>query len=181
MAFKRKLISGLTLSVALLGFNAVSASAQDTNPNQDQMQKQERRERRGFGKHQGFGKDGKHRGGDKMMRGLHRLNLTDAQKQQVKTLHENFRTANQPLHQELRSLVEKKRDGVITEQEQSRLVELRTQLKDSAKKMHESVLAILTAEQRAQLEQFKAEGKRRKEERRQMRQNRGDAPKTENK
>ena len=171
------MFSGLTLSAALLGFS-VFASAQDTTPNQDQMQKHERREGRGFGKHRGFGKEGKH--GDKMMRGLHALNLTDAQKQQIKTLHENARAANQPLHQEMRSLAEKKRDGVISETEQSRLTELRTQFKDSAKKMHESVLAILTAEQRAQLEQFKEEGKRRKEERRQMRMNRGDAPKTEN-
>ncbi len=179
MSFKQKFFSGLTLAFAIAGFTTF-ASAQDSTPtNQpDSTQRQERRERRGerrgFGKHDGMGREGKrggHRGGDKMMmRGLSQLNLTDSQKEQIRKLSENFKTSTQTQREEMRGLAMKKRDGVITADEQARFKELKTQLKTSGKQMHSSVQAILTAEQRTQLNQISEENKQKRQERRQMRQ-----------
>jgi Spy/CpxP family protein refolding chaperone len=175
MSFKRKLISAVTSAFAVAAFSTFAA-AQDTNTTKEDnsMQKQEMRERRG-GK-RGFGgkgmRGGKHGGGDKMMlRGLGRLNLTDAQKEQIRGISENFKTSTQTQREELRALGMKKRDGIITADEQARAKEIRTQLKASGEQMRNSVLAILTAEQKTQLDQMKQEMKTRKSERRQNRQN----------
>lgn len=174
MSIKRKLFSGLTLAAALVGFSTF-ASAQDANTTQpDATEKQERRGRRGNG--DGMGKEGRrggrHGGGDKMMmRAMRQLNLTDAQRQQVRTIGENFKNSTETQRQEMRGLMEKKRDGVITADEKARFKDLKTQLKASGEQMQNSVLAILTADQRAQLDKIKEERKQKMQERRQMRQN----------
>jgi Spy/CpxP family protein refolding chaperone len=174
MSFKRKLISAAATGFAAIAFTTfVSAQATNTNKEDNSIQKQEMRER-GRGGRGGFGEKGvrgKHGGDRKMLRGLGRLNLTDAQKEQVRTISQNFRTSTQTQREELRSLAMKRRDGIITADEQARARELKTQLKASGEQMRNSVLAILTAEQKTQLEQMKQEMKTRKMERRQNRQN----------
>ncbi len=183
MSFKRKLISAATSALAVVAFSTF-VSAQDTNTSKEDnsMQKQEMRGRRGGkrirGDKGGFGKEmrgGKHGGSDKMlMRSIGKLNLSDAQKQQIRGLSENFKTSTQTQREELRTLGMKKRDGIITADEQTRFKTIRTQLKTSGEQMHSSIMAILTTEQRAQLDQMK-EMKTRKSERRQNRQN-GQSP-----
>ena len=174
MSFKNKFISAATSTLAVVAFTTF-VSAQDTTTTQpnDSTQKQEMRERRG-GK-RGFGdrgmRGGKH-GGDKMtLRSLERLNLSDAQKQQVRGIAETFKSSTQTQREEMRVLGMKKRDGIITADEQARFKELRTQSKASGEQMQNSILAVLTAEQRTQLDQIKAEMKQRKTERRQNRKN----------
>lgn len=179
MSFKRKLISAATSALAVAAFGTF-VSAQDANTNKEESgaQKQEMRGERRGGK-RGFGGDkgmrgGKH-GGDKMlMRALGKLNLSDAQQTQVRTISENFKTQTQTQSEELRALGMKKRDGIITADEQARFAEIRTQLKSASEQMHNSVLAVLTAEQRAQLDQMKEEMKQKMIERRQNRMNRQD-------
>ncbi len=177
MSFKHKLISAATSAATVIAFGTF-VSAQDTNPNQpnDSMQKQEIREGRGGKRGSGKGmRGGKHDGGGgekMMMRVLERLNLSDAQKVQVRTIAETFKTSTQTQREEMRVLGMKKRDGIINADEKSRFKELRTELKASGEKMHDSILAVLTAEQRTQLDQLKEEMKQRKMERRQNRQNR---------
>lgn len=180
MSIRRKLFSGLTLTAALVGFSAF-ASAQDNNTNQqDSTRRQERRERRG--NRDGMGKGGRrggHQGGDKMMmRGLRKLNLTDSQREQVRTISENFRNSTQTQREEMRGLMEKKRDGVITADERARFKDLKMQLKSSGKQMQDSIMAILTAEQRTQLGKIKEERKQKMQERRQMRRD-GKTPDTQ--
>jgi hypothetical protein len=104
--------------------------------------------------------------------------LSDAQKEQIRGISETFKTSTQTQREELRSLGMKKRDGIITTDEQARFKEIRTQIKASGEQMRNQVLAVLTAEQRTRLEQMKEEMKRRKMERRQNRQNQT-APQTE--
>ncbi len=70
----------------------------------------------------------------------------------------------------------KKRDGIITAEEKARMKQLKTQLKASGEQTHSSISALLTAEQRTQLVQMKEQGKKKMEERRQMRQNRQSSP-----
>ncbi|MCY7345673.1 MAG: hypothetical protein LH614_05565 [Pyrinomonadaceae bacterium] len=99
MSFKHKLISAATSAAAIVAFSTF-VSAQDTNPNQpnDSMQKQEMRQGRGGKRGSGKGmRDGKRGGGDKMMmRVLERLSLSDAQKVQVRTIAENFKSSTKP-------------------------------------------------------------------------------------
>lgn len=177
MSFKRKLISAATSVLAVAAFGTF-VSAQDTNTNKEESgaQKQEmpgerRGGKRGFGGEKGM-RGGKH-GGDRMlMRSLGQLNLSDTQKEQIRGISENFKTQTQTEREELRTLGMKKRDGIITADEEARFKEIKTQLKAAGEQMRTSVLAVLTAEQRAQLEQMKEEMKQKMMERRQNRMNR---------
>ena len=178
MSFKRKLISAATSTLAVVAFSTF-VSAQDTTTKKEDgsMQKQEMREQRRGGKRGDKGMRGGKHGVDKMlMRALGKLNLSDAQKEQVRGISETFKTSTQTQREELRTLGMKKRDGIITADEQARFKEIRTQLKASGEQMHNSVLAILTAEQRTQLDQMKEEMKQKMMERRQNRQNRQNQP-----
>jgi Spy/CpxP family protein refolding chaperone len=173
MSFKRKFISVITMALATVAFTTFVA-AQETPKQDNSMQKQEKFERRGFGgKRGGKGmRGGKHDGGDRMMmRSLQRLNLSDAQKEQTRGILENFKNSTQTGREEMRGLAMKKRDGIITADEQNRLKEIKTQLRTSGEQMHSSILAVLTAEQRTQLDQIKEEMKQKMQERRQNRQN----------
>lgn len=176
MSFKRKLYLAFTLAFAIVSFSTF-ASAQDRSVNQeDSMQKQERRERRGFGKRGGgFGKrdgGGKH-GGDRAMRhGLSQLNLTDAQKEQTRSIFEKYKTSTETQREEMRGFAMKKRDGIISAEEKARMKELKAQMRTASEQINKEVLAILTAEQRAQLDQMKEQMRKTREERRQLRQNR---------
>jgi len=169
MSFKRKLISAATSALSVVAFTTF-VSAQDTNKEENNsIQKQEMRERggRGFGKRGGKGMRGGKHGGDKMMlRSLGQLNLSDAQKEQIRGISETFKTSTETQREELRNLGMKKRDGIITADEQARFKEIKTQMKASGEQMRNSVLAVLTAEQKTQLEQMKEEMKERRMERR---------------
>lgn len=175
MSLKRKILTGITSGFAVVALSSF-VMAQDnrtTTTPQDNTQKTERREgRRGFGKRDG---GGMHRGGrDFGMRGLRELNLTDAQKEQIRTIMESKRAnmeARQTQHEEVRQIMEAKRSGTITADQQARLKALHQQRKAEMRQTHEQILAILTPEQKAQLEQLKQERKQRREEFRQKRQN----------
>lgn len=173
MSIGRKITSLFILAIAIISFNSL-ATAQDTTEKTDKNNV-ERRERKnrfgGEGKSGKFGKHGK-RGGHGMMRGLHKLDLTEDQKAQIKTMAETQHTANQPLREEAHTLMLKKRDGIITEAETARLGEIKNQMKNSAEQLKNSVMAILTPEQLQKLEEMKAEKQRKMEERRQLREQR---------
>lgn len=181
MSLKQKLVSTITLVFAIAAFTTFASAQNTTTQTQDSVKKQQKSKRGDFGRRggRGFGKE-KH--GDKMMmREFSRLNLTDAQKSQIKSLMEANRAANQGTQQELRDLAMKKRSGSITADEQVRFKTLREQAKASAEQTHNTILALLTAEQHTQLNQMKAERKQKKEERKQKmqerRQNQQSAPK----
>ena len=178
MSLKHKFISTVTLAIAVGAFGTF-ASAQQTPPQSDSA-KPETMERGGFGKEgRRGGKHGEH--GDRMMmQSLEKLNLTDAQKEQIKTVFENHKTQNQPQREEMRGLAMKKRDGVISAAEETRFKELRTQMKASNDQLHDSISAILTPEQRAQFDKIKEEMHDKMKERRQNRQNQQVPPPSDN-
>ena len=168
MSFGRKIISAITLAFAMVTLTTFVA-AQDTDRQTRKIEKQGKFERKGFGER---GMRGGKRGGFSM-REFSRLNLTDPQKEQIRSLTETSRAANEPLHQEMRGIIEKRRGGgELTETDRARLTEIRTQMKQSADQTRNTVMALLTVEQRAQLEQFKQERQKRRDERRQQWQNR---------
>lgn len=175
MILIKRLFSFASLAV-MLGALGISALAQDV-PTKDDAGKNEqkgRMERRmskeGFAGRQGMrGARGMHgrRGPGMFLRGLHRLDLTDAQKEQVRSLMESHRTANEPLRNELRGIMEKRRDGTITDADKARAGEIRESMRASGEQLHTTVLGLLTPEQTQRLEQMKAERQERMEQRRQ--------------
>ena len=161
MSLKTKLISVFASAVAV-GTFAVAASAQDT-PAVKEPGRGDRVERKGFG-HRGG-----HRAGFRGMRGFMGVELTDAQKAQIKQIHE----ANRPdeaTRAELKTIHEARRNGTITEDQKARVQAIRDQMRTRQESVRQQVLAVLTPEQRQQIETRKAEMKQRMEERRQMRQ-----------
>ena len=179
MSLKRKIISAIISAFAVVAFTSF-VSAQDADKTQqDSTQKQERRERRD-GMKRGFGRG--HRGGGKFMRGFEQLNLTDAQKEQIRGILE----ANKPdakNFEEIRPLMEAKRNGTITAEQQEKLKAFREQAKQKHDLVKGQIHAVLTTEQKAQLEKIKEEWKQKREERKQMRQERKnkEIPQTEKK
>lgn len=169
MSLKINFLSVVGLAVAIGGFATV-ASAQEatTTSPKDSVEKREKFERRGGRSGEGF--RGKHRGGQGgMLRGLHELNLTDAQKQQIHSILDSNKP-DQATQEQMRTLGEAKRNGTITAEQQEQLKALRSQGREKMESVHQQILGVLTAEQRQQLEQKKADMQKRREERRQQRQ-----------
>lgn len=177
MSYKRKLFSALATGFAVVSFSAfASAQTDNAQPQQDATQKQGRRERgEGMGKHEGGGHHGDRMG----MRELSQLNLTDAQKQQIKSIMEaNRKDDDSSNRQELRQIMQAKRDGTITPEQEQTLKNAKQQMRRNMEQTHQQILAILTAEQRAQLEQIKQQRKEQMKQHREMREKNGQ-PKTD--
>ena len=168
MSFKSKFFPVITMAAAIAAFSTFASAQVTPTTAPDAVEKQEKREFKKFGKHGKFGKGmrGDRHGG---MRGLRGLDLTDAQKEQFRVIREN----NKPdpaVMKELQAIRQAKRDGgTITPEQQERLKAIKMQAREKGKQIHEQVLAILTPEQRQQLETRKEEMRKKREEHRQMR------------
>lgn len=170
MSLKAKISSLITMAFAVVAFTTF-VSAQDTAPKtQDGVEKTEKGDRKWGKRGEGRGfKGGMHgrRGG--MMRGLRGIELTDVQKEQIRAIHE----ANKPdqaIQDEMKSFMEARRAGTLTDTQKARMKELRVQQRSKMEAVHQQVLAILTPEQRTQLEARKAEMEKRRSERKALRQ-----------
>ena len=106
-------------------------------------------DRKGFGRH---GEHGRGMRGDKgEMFGLRGIALTDVQKEQVRKIRE----ANRPDEsswKEMRSLMDAKRAGTLTADQQERLKSLQVEQRQKGESVRAQIEAILTPEQRQQLE-----------------------------
>ena len=173
MSLKSKLSSLLTIAFAVTALGMV-ASAQQTAPApRDDTQKVERH--RGL-RGEKFGRRGGHdgmrggygkRGG---MFGLRGIELTDAQKEQIRQIRE-ANMPNEALIAELKSFREiRKSGGELTEAQKERMKSIRGEMQLKRETVHQQILAILTPEQRQQLETRKAEMQKRREEMREKRQ-----------
>jgi protein CpxP len=170
MSLKFKFISALTVAGASLVFAGASL-AQDTNPTTPQGDKTEHHHRgdgqgrRGPGGREGFG-----RHGGFMMGGLMKdVNLTDAQKAQIKQIRE----ANKPdptQFEQIRTLMKAKRDGTITADQQAQLKAFHEARKAKEASVRQQIEAIFTPDQKAQIEKNKADMKARREEFKQKRE-----------
>lgn len=161
-----------TLAIATLSAIALAASiavAQTVTPGQDNAQAQgQRREWRG------------RRGDHKGMRGMRAggffrgLNLTDDQKAKMKQIRETFAQSNQPLREQLHAKRQELRQAseggtfneALATQKLTEMAGLQAKLMGERNKLHQEMLSVLTAEQKAQLEQSKAQFKARRGERR---------------
>jgi Spy/CpxP family protein refolding chaperone len=161
-----------TAAIAAISSIALAGSivfAQTTTPDQSNQQGT-RTERRGGGKHRGHGFGGMRRGG-----GFFRqLNLTEDQKTKMKQIRENFAAQNKPLREQLRAKRQELRQAseggtfneALATQKLTEMASLQAKLMGERNKLHQEMLSVLTAEQKAQLEQSKAQFKTRRAERR---------------
>ena len=160
-----------TLAIASLSAIALAASiavAQTTTTDQSNTQGT-RTERRGGGKHRGHGFGG--------MRGgfFGQLNLTEDQKTKIQQIRQSFAERNKPLREQLRAKRQELRQAneggtfneALATQKLTEMASLEAKLMGERHKLHQETLSVLTAEQKAQLEQSKAQFKGRRGERRQ--------------
>ena len=141
---------------------AASIAVAQTVTNQDNGQGQRGAWHGRGGDHKGPGFGGMREGGL-----FRQLNLTDDQKAKMKQIRENFAQTNKPLmeqlrakHQELRQASE---GGTFNEalatQKLTEIAPLEAKMMGERAKLHQEMLSVLTAEQKAQLEQAKAQFK----------------------
>ena len=171
-----------TLTIASLSAVALAAPiayAQSTATTQDQRQttRGERRGGKGWGdhdKHGGFGKGG-HRGDRGGMRGMmfRGVNLTEDQQARIKTISASFRERTKALHEQLRAQRQELRQSgesgtfneALATQKLTETAGLQAKLMGERFKMRQEMQAVLTAEQKAQIEQRRAEMKAKRAER----------------
>jgi len=121
----------------------------------------------------GKGMRGGHRGGDAL---FHRLNLTDDQKAKMKEIRASFAATNKPLFEQLRAKRQELRQtsegGTFNEalatQKLTDMAGLQAKLMGARMQLHQQMLSVLTAEQKTQLEQMKAQFKQGRGQRRGM-------------
>jgi Spy/CpxP family protein refolding chaperone len=85
---------------------------------------------------------------------LRELNLTDDQKQQVRSIIDQTFAGNKAVREELQQLGEKRRQGTLTPEEQARARTLHEQMLASMKETETKIAAVLTPEQKAKAEQL---------------------------
>jgi protein CpxP len=160
-----KTLATATLSAIVLA--ASIAVAQTVTPNQDNTQGPRTERRGGRGDHKGHGWGGMRRGGF-----FGQLNLTEDQKTKVKQIRESFAERNKPLREQLRAKRQELRQAseggtfneALATQKLTEMASLEAKLMGERHKLHQETLSVLTAEQKAQLEQSKAQFKTRRGE-----------------
>ena len=101
------------------------------------------------------------------------LNLTDDQKAKMKQIRESFAATNEPLREQLRAKRQELRQAseggtfneALATQKLTEMAGLQAKLMGEEFKLHQEMQSVLTAEQKAQLEQRKAQFKTREGER----------------
>jgi len=159
--------------ILALGVFAGAALAQDTTtaPKQDDTQKQDKFERHGGGRRggrEGFG--GPRRGGPEAMLGMFRdLNLTDAQKAQIKTILDSNKPDQAELDQ-MKAVRESRKNGTeLTAEQKEQLKASRDAQRAKMQAVHEQIMNVLTPEQKTQLEAKRKEMDQRFQDRKQYR------------
>lgn len=173
MSLKTRFFSFLTVAIGIVALSTftLGQEAQTTTPSADKAEK--RMKLKGEGRKAGkrkFGGEGHGRRGGKFG-GLRGVNLTDAQKEQIRVIRES----NKPdasVMQELKAIRDARKAGTaITPEQTERVKALREQSRARRESVRQQILTVLTAEQKAQIEQKKQEMKQRREEWKQKRQN----------
>ena len=162
--FKKLAIASIS-AIALAGSIAV---AQTVTTDQNTQQRS-RMERHGDGGAHG----GRHGWGGMREGGFRQLNLTDDQKAKMKQIHESFAERNKPLREQLRAKRQELRQAseggtfneALATQKLTEMASLEAKLMGEQFKLHQETLSVLTAEQKAQLEQSKAQFKARRGQR----------------
>jgi protein CpxP len=173
MSLRKNIFTLLTVGIATIAFSTFSF-AQDTSTSTStdksagaaQNGREGRRlggrgGKQGFEGRRGFGRRGGFGGGIGELRGL---NLTDAQREQIKTIMQSNKP-DKANFEALRTTMEARRNGgTLTDAQKAQIKQLREQQVSKRKAVHDQIMNVLTAEQKAQLEQKKTERKERREQ-----------------
>src|SRR5262244_3275584 len=154
-----------TVAIASLSAIALAASiAVAQTVTTDQSNPQGPRTGHFRGDHKGPGWGG--------MRGgmFKQLNLTEDQQAKIKQIRENFATQNKPLTDQLRAKRQELRQAseggtfneALATQKLTEMASLEAKMMGERFKLHQEMLSVLTPEQKAQLEQSKAQFKARR-------------------
>jgi Spy/CpxP family protein refolding chaperone len=163
-----------TLAIATLSAIALAASiavAQTVSTGQDNGQGAARKEWRGKmdrGERRGHSWGGMYGGA------FRQLNLTDDQKAKMKQIRESFAVQNKPLREQLHAKRQELRQAseggtfneALATQKLTEMASLEAKLMGEQFKLRQEMQSVLTAEQKAQLEQSKAQFKARRDEKR---------------
>jgi len=153
-----------TFAIATVSAIALAASiavAQTVNQGTQQGTPTERHAGRGGHKgHEGW--EGMREGGF-----FRQLNLTDDQKAKIKQIRESFAQTNKPLRDQVRAKRQELRQAseggtfneALATQKLTEIAPLEAKLMAAEHNLHQEMLSVLTAEQKAQLEQSRAQFK----------------------
>jgi protein CpxP len=162
-------VSMLAIATLLAGALAIPFAFGQSGGEQGGQQSGEqgkRSEGRGFGRRHG------HRGGGMEGRMFSRLNLTDAQKDQMKQINQSFRDRTKSLREELHTKHQELRQAengatfneALATQKLNEIASLQAKLMGERFKLKQEMASILTPEQKTQLEQFREQMKTRRNE-----------------
>src|ERR1044072_1475799 len=154
-----------TFAIATASAIALAASiavAQTVTTNQGTQQGTQTKQHWGRGGHKGFG--GMREGGF-----FKQLNLTDDQKAKMKQIRESFAQTNKPLMEQLHAKRQELRQAseggtfneALATQKLTEIAPLQAKMMAAQASMHQQMLSVLTPEQKAQLDQAKAQFKTR--------------------
>lgn len=136
--------AGLMLGLMIVLGAVVQAQQPTTQNPAEGSGRMERGEGRGFRREPGPG-------GGFGPRVLRELNLTEDQKQQVRTIIQQSFASSKAAREELRQLGEKRRQGTLTADEETRARTLHEQMRASMKDTETKMAAVLTAEQKTKV------------------------------
>ncbi len=118
----------------------------------------------------GLHAEGRGRRGIAPGRALRRLNLSDAQRGQMREIEARYGQSLKAERQEMRQLIELRLQGTtLTPEQRQRAEQLCGELRANAERMHSEILALLTPEQRDQLKRMREEMEARRKARREAR------------
>ena len=154
--FKTLAIASIS-AIALAGSIAVAQTVTDNQDNGQGARPEWR------------GRRGDHKGHDFAGMGFRQLNLTDDQKAKLKQIHESFAQTNKPLLDQIRAKRQELRQAseggtfneALATQKLTEIAPLEAKLMGERAKLHQEMLSVLTAEQKAQLDQARAQFKTR--------------------
>ena len=160
-----------TLAIATLSAIALAASiavAQTVTTDQGTQQGTRTERRGGRGGHKEHGWGGMREGGF-----FKQLNLTEDQKAKIKQIRDTFAQTNKPLRDQLHAKRQELRQAseggtfneALATQKLTEMASLEAKLMGERFKLKQETLSVLTPEQKAQLEQSKAQFKARRGQR----------------
>ncbi|MEO8648939.1 MAG: Spy/CpxP family protein refolding chaperone [Acidobacteriota bacterium] len=171
MSFKNTFTSVIASAIALTAFAGLSYAQDASAAPKADGQKQEKLDRKGD-RRGNMGRRGIGHGGHRGFPGLRAIQLTDAQKEQVRLIHESNKPDAAAI-EHMKAMRESFKAGTTpTPEQKEQMKAMREQRRAKAESTRQQILAILTPEQRQQLDTRRTEMEKRMKDRKEFRKNR---------
>jgi protein CpxP len=169
MSLRRSLlgISGIILSFGVVAFAQESQTAPKAQDGALRRERLERRERlrgrnegmRQHGDREGFGR------APGLGHAIRGIDLTTAQREQIRAITQRRLESTKLQREELFKLREKRITGTFSAEDEARAKALHQEIRTAMDGIRTETAAVLTAEQKAQIEELQKQGKARQEQR----------------